>query len=169
MYVTSYWVTCTVSLTVSLLHSHPDHYSTSSKCSGVDMNTARLLLHRVIQQDHPEITQQVSGQGSKCICQRTIPMSVKCPMMWFTWALRFRLLPDLNPSRILSSVTLRLPQVWKRTWFPDWAALLQTSKPWDSTSLSPNVPSSATEKITWPSPSSSPNQSSPWKKLHWRF
>lgn len=44
-----------------LLHSHPDHYSTSSKYSAVDMNMARLLFHRVVQQDHPEIAQQVSG------------------------------------------------------------------------------------------------------------
>lgn len=48
-------------VTACYLHSHPDHYSTSSKCSGVDMNTARLLFHRVVQQDHPEVTQQVSG------------------------------------------------------------------------------------------------------------
>uniref|UniRef100_A0AAQ5XYX5 HECT domain-containing protein n=1 Tax=Amphiprion ocellaris TaxID=80972 RepID=A0AAQ5XYX5_AMPOC len=33
---------------VFLLRSHPDHYSTSSKCSGVDMNMARLLFHRII-------------------------------------------------------------------------------------------------------------------------
>lgn len=48
-------------IAVYVLHSHPDHYSTSSKCSGVDMNTARLLFHRVVQQDHPDIVQQVSG------------------------------------------------------------------------------------------------------------
>lgn len=46
---------------IIFFYSHPDHYSTSSKCSGVDMNMARLLLHRVVQQDHPEIAQQVSG------------------------------------------------------------------------------------------------------------
>ena len=49
-----------INVNFCLLHSHPDHYSTSSKCSGVDMNMARLLFHRVVQQDHPEITQQVT-------------------------------------------------------------------------------------------------------------
>lgn len=48
-----------VSYVLCVLHSNPDHYSTSRKCSGVDMNMARILFHRVIQQDHPEITQQV--------------------------------------------------------------------------------------------------------------
>uniref|UniRef100_A0A3P9MXW6 HECT and RLD domain containing E3 ubiquitin protein ligase 4 n=1 Tax=Poecilia reticulata TaxID=8081 RepID=A0A3P9MXW6_POERE len=45
--------------------SHPDHFSTSSKYSGVDMNTARLLLHRLIQQDHPKISQQVAASLEK--------------------------------------------------------------------------------------------------------
>lgn len=44
---------------MSFFHSHPDHFSTSNKCSGVDTNMARLLLHRVAQEDHPEIMQQV--------------------------------------------------------------------------------------------------------------
>ncbi|KAI2658144.1 putative E3 ubiquitin-protein ligase HERC4 [Labeo rohita] len=37
--------------------SNPDHYSTNSKCSGVDINTARLLFHRLIQPDYPQISQ----------------------------------------------------------------------------------------------------------------
>uniref|UniRef100_A0A6Q2X624 HECT domain-containing protein n=1 Tax=Esox lucius TaxID=8010 RepID=A0A6Q2X624_ESOLU len=41
---------------LSCLKIHPDHYNTSSKCSGVDMNMARLLFHRVVQHDYPEIT-----------------------------------------------------------------------------------------------------------------
>uniref|UniRef100_A0A671XKK8 HECT and RLD domain containing E3 ubiquitin protein ligase 4 n=1 Tax=Sparus aurata TaxID=8175 RepID=A0A671XKK8_SPAAU len=53
-----------------LLHSHPDHYSTSSKCSGVDMNMARLLFHRVVQQDHPEITQQIAASLEKHLLPR---------------------------------------------------------------------------------------------------
>ncbi|XP_034040932.1 probable E3 ubiquitin-protein ligase HERC4 isoform X2 [Thalassophryne amazonica] len=45
--------------------SHPDHYSTSGKCPGVDMNMARLLFHRVIQQEHPEIVQQIAASLEK--------------------------------------------------------------------------------------------------------
>ncbi|XP_023183784.1 probable E3 ubiquitin-protein ligase HERC4 isoform X1 [Xiphophorus maculatus] len=45
--------------------SHPGHFSTSSKYSGVDMNMARLLLHRLIQQDHPKISQQVAASLEK--------------------------------------------------------------------------------------------------------
>uniref|UniRef100_A0A1A8BBY8 HECT and RLD domain containing E3 ubiquitin protein ligase 4 n=1 Tax=Nothobranchius kadleci TaxID=1051664 RepID=A0A1A8BBY8_NOTKA len=47
--------------------SPPDHYSTSSKYPGVDMNTARLLLHRVIQQQHPEVSQQVAASLEKTL------------------------------------------------------------------------------------------------------
>ncbi|TTI76906.1 putative E3 ubiquitin-protein ligase HERC4 [Bagarius yarrelli] len=43
-----------------LSRSHPDHYGTSTKCSGVDMNAARLLFHRLIQPDCPQISQQVA-------------------------------------------------------------------------------------------------------------
>ncbi|KAG7999979.1 putative E3 ubiquitin-protein ligase HERC4 [Nibea albiflora] len=50
--------------------SHPDHYSTSSKCSGVDMNTARLLFHRVVQHDHPEVTQQIAASLEKHLIPR---------------------------------------------------------------------------------------------------
>jgi len=46
---------------ISAVPSHPDHYNTSSKCSGVDMKMARILFHRVVQHDHPELAQQVSG------------------------------------------------------------------------------------------------------------
>uniref|UniRef100_A0A8D0DFM0 HECT and RLD domain containing E3 ubiquitin protein ligase 4 n=1 Tax=Sander lucioperca TaxID=283035 RepID=A0A8D0DFM0_SANLU len=53
-----------------LFHSHPDHYSTSSKCSGVDMNQARLLFHRLVQQDHPEIAQQIAASLEKNLIPR---------------------------------------------------------------------------------------------------
>ncbi|XP_006630787.1 probable E3 ubiquitin-protein ligase HERC4 isoform X1 [Lepisosteus oculatus] len=45
--------------------SNPDHYKTSSKFSGVDMNTARLLFHRLIQTDNPQIKQQVAASLEK--------------------------------------------------------------------------------------------------------
>uniref|UniRef100_A0A3Q3WPS4 HECT domain-containing protein n=1 Tax=Mola mola TaxID=94237 RepID=A0A3Q3WPS4_MOLML len=54
---------------------HPDHYSTSSKCSGVDMNMARLLFHRVVQQDHPEIAQQIAASLEKNL----LPRLSNCP------------------------------------------------------------------------------------------
>ncbi|XP_034407695.1 probable E3 ubiquitin-protein ligase HERC4 isoform X2 [Cyclopterus lumpus] len=50
--------------------SHPDHYSTSSKCSGVDMNMARLLLHRVVQRGHHELTQQIAASLEKNLIPR---------------------------------------------------------------------------------------------------
>lgn len=49
-----------VSLMSVVFCSNPDHYSTSSKCSGVDINTARLFYHRLIQPDYPQISQIVS-------------------------------------------------------------------------------------------------------------
>uniref|UniRef100_A0A665WAK4 HECT and RLD domain containing E3 ubiquitin protein ligase 4 n=1 Tax=Echeneis naucrates TaxID=173247 RepID=A0A665WAK4_ECHNA len=52
------------------ISNHPDHYSTSSKCSGVDMNMARILFHRVIQQDHPEIAQQIAASLEKNLIPR---------------------------------------------------------------------------------------------------
>uniref|UniRef100_A0A8C8M7P8 HECT domain-containing protein n=1 Tax=Oncorhynchus tshawytscha TaxID=74940 RepID=A0A8C8M7P8_ONCTS len=54
----------------SVLCSHPDHYNTSSKCSGVDMNMARLLFHRVVQHDYPEIAQQVTSSLEKNLIPR---------------------------------------------------------------------------------------------------
>lgn len=53
-----------------LATSNPDHYSTSSKCSGVDMNMARLLFHRLIKQDHPEFSQQIAANLEKNLIPR---------------------------------------------------------------------------------------------------
>ncbi|XP_062375181.1 probable E3 ubiquitin-protein ligase HERC4 [Sardina pilchardus] len=50
--------------------SHPDHYNTSSKCSGVDMNTARILLHRVVQPDYPQISQLACASLEKTLLPR---------------------------------------------------------------------------------------------------
>ncbi|KAJ3610820.1 hypothetical protein NHX12_022911 [Muraenolepis orangiensis] len=52
------------------MDSHPDHYHTSSKCSGVDMNMARLLYHRLIQPDHPELAQQIAASLEKNLIPR---------------------------------------------------------------------------------------------------
>ncbi|XP_017578302.1 probable E3 ubiquitin-protein ligase HERC4 isoform X1 [Pygocentrus nattereri] len=48
-----------------LSSSHPDHYCTSSKCSGVDANMAHILFHRLIQHDYPHISQQVAASLEK--------------------------------------------------------------------------------------------------------
>uniref|UniRef100_A0A8B9KVT5 HECT and RLD domain containing E3 ubiquitin protein ligase 4 n=1 Tax=Astyanax mexicanus TaxID=7994 RepID=A0A8B9KVT5_ASTMX len=45
--------------------SHPGHYSTSGKCSGVDENMARVLFSRLIQTDYPHISQQVAASLEK--------------------------------------------------------------------------------------------------------
>ena len=48
-----------------IFSSHPDHYNTSSRCSGVDMNSARLLFHRLIQPNFSHVTQLVSIEGAR--------------------------------------------------------------------------------------------------------
>uniref|UniRef100_A0A671LNQ1 Probable E3 ubiquitin-protein ligase HERC4 n=1 Tax=Sinocyclocheilus anshuiensis TaxID=1608454 RepID=A0A671LNQ1_9TELE len=50
--------------------SNPDHYSTNSKCSGIDVNTARLLYHRLIQPDYPQISQIVAASLEKNLLPR---------------------------------------------------------------------------------------------------
>uniref|UniRef100_A0A8C1N4E0 HECT and RLD domain containing E3 ubiquitin protein ligase 4 n=1 Tax=Cyprinus carpio TaxID=7962 RepID=A0A8C1N4E0_CYPCA len=50
--------------------SNPDHYNTNSKCSGVDVNMARLLYHRLIQPDYPQISQIVAASMEKHLIPR---------------------------------------------------------------------------------------------------
>uniref|UniRef100_A0A8B9QBX2 HECT-type E3 ubiquitin transferase n=1 Tax=Apteryx owenii TaxID=8824 RepID=A0A8B9QBX2_APTOW len=45
--------------------SNDDHYKTSVKFSGIDMNAARLLFHKLIQPDHAHISQQVAASLEK--------------------------------------------------------------------------------------------------------
>ncbi|XP_070638235.1 probable E3 ubiquitin-protein ligase HERC4 isoform X5 [Bos indicus] len=45
--------------------SNDDHYRTGTRFSGVDMNAARLLFHKLIQPDHPQIAQQVAASLEK--------------------------------------------------------------------------------------------------------
>ncbi|XP_021115129.1 probable E3 ubiquitin-protein ligase HERC4 isoform X4 [Heterocephalus glaber] len=47
--------------------SNDDHYRTGTKFSGVDMNAARLLFHKLIQLDHPQISQQVNEKTGQII------------------------------------------------------------------------------------------------------
>ncbi|KAJ7419154.1 putative E3 ubiquitin-protein ligase HERC4 [Pitangus sulphuratus] len=45
--------------------SNDDHYKTSTRFSGVDMNAARLLFHKLIQPEHAHISQQVAASLEK--------------------------------------------------------------------------------------------------------
>nr|KAF6322339.1 HECT and RLD domain containing E3 ubiquitin protein ligase 4 [Pipistrellus kuhlii] len=45
--------------------SNDDHYRTGTRFSGVDMNAARLLFHKLIQPDYPQIAQQVAASLEK--------------------------------------------------------------------------------------------------------
>uniref|UniRef100_A0A8C6VII4 HECT and RLD domain containing E3 ubiquitin protein ligase 4 n=1 Tax=Naja naja TaxID=35670 RepID=A0A8C6VII4_NAJNA len=45
--------------------SNDDHYRTSARFSGVDMNAARLLFHKLVQPEHPHISQQVAASLEK--------------------------------------------------------------------------------------------------------
>ncbi|XP_063463762.1 probable E3 ubiquitin-protein ligase HERC4 isoform X17 [Pan paniscus] len=47
--------------------SNDDHYRTGTRFSGVDMNAARLLFHKLIQPDHPQISQQVNEKMGQII------------------------------------------------------------------------------------------------------
>ncbi|OXB53393.1 hypothetical protein ASZ78_001893, partial [Callipepla squamata] len=47
------------------LANNDDHYKTSARFSGVDMNAARLLFHKLIQPDHAHISQQVAASLEK--------------------------------------------------------------------------------------------------------
>uniref|UniRef100_A0A8D0G975 HECT-type E3 ubiquitin transferase n=1 Tax=Sphenodon punctatus TaxID=8508 RepID=A0A8D0G975_SPHPU len=45
--------------------SNDDHYRTSARFSGLDMNAARLLFHKLIQPEYPHISQQVAASLEK--------------------------------------------------------------------------------------------------------
>ncbi|GAA6107803.1 probable E3 ubiquitin-protein ligase HERC4 isoform X1 [Tachysurus ichikawai] len=85
--------------------SHPDHYCTSSKCSGLDMNMARLLFNKLIQPDYPHISQQIAD----CLGRHLIPNLSSAPPD--IEALRlYLILPECplfkNPN---SYITLTIP------------------------------------------------------------
>uniref|UniRef100_A0A669PYR8 HECT-type E3 ubiquitin transferase n=1 Tax=Phasianus colchicus TaxID=9054 RepID=A0A669PYR8_PHACC len=54
-----------LSVFFSPCYSNDDHYKTSVRFSGVDMNAARLLFHKLIQPDHAHISQQVAASLEK--------------------------------------------------------------------------------------------------------
>uniref|UniRef100_A0A4W3GDE1 HECT and RLD domain containing E3 ubiquitin protein ligase 4 n=1 Tax=Callorhinchus milii TaxID=7868 RepID=A0A4W3GDE1_CALMI len=68
--------------------SNDDHYKTSHKYSGINMNTSRLLFHKLIQSDHPQISQQVAASMEKNL----IPRFPKSP-------------PDIEAMRVYITLT----------------------------------------------------------------
>ncbi|XP_059803316.1 probable E3 ubiquitin-protein ligase HERC4 isoform X1 [Hypanus sabinus] len=88
-----------------LAYSNDDHYKTSSKYSGIDMNAARLLFHRLIQSDHPRICQQIAASMEKNL----IPNLSKSPPD--IEALRIYItLPECPPMNDVNNyVTLAIP------------------------------------------------------------
>lgn len=69
-----------------LSSSHPSHYSTSSKCSGVDENMARVLFSRLIQSDYPHISQQVAASLEKNLIPNLIssPPDIEALRLYLT-------------------------------------------------------------------------------------
>ncbi|GCB64177.1 probable E3 ubiquitin-protein ligase HERC4 isoform X1 [Scyliorhinus torazame] len=85
--------------------SNDDHYKTSSKFSGIDMNAARLLFHRLIQSDHPRISQQIAASMEKNLIPRlsNSPPDVEALRIYVT-------LPECPPMNDVNNyVTLAIP------------------------------------------------------------
>lgn len=85
--------------------SSPDHYSTSSRCSGVDVNAARVLFDRLIQHDHPEISQLIAASLEKNLIPRlpSSPPDIEALRLYLT-------LPECPLFRHRSNfVTITIP------------------------------------------------------------
>ncbi|KAM8924385.1 putative E3 ubiquitin-protein ligase HERC4 isoform 3-T3 [Pelodytes ibericus] len=69
-----------------LATSNNDHYRTSSKCSGIDMNVARLLFHKLIDPAQPQITQQVAASLEKNLIPKltSSPPDIECLRLYLT-------------------------------------------------------------------------------------
>ncbi|OCT70081.1 probable E3 ubiquitin-protein ligase HERC4 isoform X2 [Xenopus laevis] len=66
--------------------SNNDHYRTSSKFSGVDMNVARLLLNKLMDPSQPQIAQQVAASLEKNLIPRltSSPPDIECLRLYLT-------------------------------------------------------------------------------------
>uniref|UniRef100_A0A8C7R9G1 HECT and RLD domain containing E3 ubiquitin protein ligase 4 n=1 Tax=Oncorhynchus mykiss TaxID=8022 RepID=A0A8C7R9G1_ONCMY len=64
----------------SVLCSHPDHYNTSSKCSGVDMNMARLLFHRIAASLEKNLIPRLSSSPPDIEALRLYLTLPECPL-----------------------------------------------------------------------------------------
>ncbi|XP_055503151.1 probable E3 ubiquitin-protein ligase HERC4 isoform X2 [Leucoraja erinacea] len=85
--------------------SNDDHYKTSSKFSGIDMNAARLLFHRLVQIDHPRICQQIAASMEKNLIPRlsNSPPDIEALRIYIT-------LPECPPMNDANNyVTLAIP------------------------------------------------------------
>uniref|UniRef100_A0A8C5PTZ4 HECT and RLD domain containing E3 ubiquitin protein ligase 4 n=1 Tax=Leptobrachium leishanense TaxID=445787 RepID=A0A8C5PTZ4_9ANUR len=69
-----------------LATSNIDHYRTSSKFSGIDMNAARLLLHKLISPAQPQIAQQVAASLEKNLIPKLTnsPPDIECLRVYLT-------------------------------------------------------------------------------------
>lgn len=69
-----------------LATSNIDHYRTSSKFSGIDMNAARLLLHKLISPTQPQIAQQVASSLEKNLIPKLTnsPPDIECLRLYLT-------------------------------------------------------------------------------------
>uniref|UniRef100_UPI00398EDCE3 probable E3 ubiquitin-protein ligase HERC4 n=1 Tax=Pristiophorus japonicus TaxID=55135 RepID=UPI00398EDCE3 len=85
--------------------SNDGHYKTSSKFSGIDMNAARLLFHRLLQSNHPRICQQVAASMEKNLIPRlsNSPPDIEALRIYIT-------LPECPPMNDINNyVTLAIP------------------------------------------------------------
>ncbi|XP_078269385.1 putative E3 ubiquitin-protein ligase HERC4 isoform X2 [Rhinoraja longicauda] len=85
--------------------SNDDHYKTSSKFSGIDMNAARLLFHRLVQSDHPRICQQIAASMEKNLIPRlsNSPPDIEALRIYI-------ILPECPPMNDANNyVTLTIP------------------------------------------------------------
>ncbi|KAG8435258.1 hypothetical protein GDO86_013274 [Hymenochirus boettgeri] len=69
-----------------LATSNNDHYRTSSKFSGVDMNVARLLFNKIMDPSQPQIVQQVASSLEKNLIPKLIgsPPDIECLRLYLT-------------------------------------------------------------------------------------
>ncbi|XP_063291143.1 probable E3 ubiquitin-protein ligase HERC4 isoform X2 [Pelobates fuscus] len=69
-----------------LATSNVDHHRTSSKFSGIDMNVARLLFHKLINPAHPQIAQQVAASLEKKLIPKltSSPPDIECLRLYLT-------------------------------------------------------------------------------------
>eukprot|EP00079_Xenopus_tropicalis_P037354 XP_017951125.1 PREDICTED: probable E3 ubiquitin-protein ligase HERC4 [Xenopus tropicalis] len=83
-----------------LVTSNNDHYMTSSKFSGVDMNVARLLLHKLMDPSQPQIAQQVAASLEKNLIPRltSSPPDIECLRLYL-------ILPECPPMADANNLT----------------------------------------------------------------
>ncbi|KAM4704547.1 putative E3 ubiquitin-protein ligase HERC4 isoform 2-T2 [Rhinophrynus dorsalis] len=84
--------------------SNDDHYRTSAKFSGVDMNVARLLFHKLVDPAQPQIAQQVAASLEKNLIPRltSSPPDIECLRLY----LSLPECPPMNDPNNFSSLAI---------------------------------------------------------------